>query len=218
MLSELQQRLSNINGIDPGHDIADFLVTDRALALALSNGSLLENSNETLLVAEEDDGVSLSVFLDSETLSRVVDADPLTELQPELLEDLWSVMEGISHFNYLVASAIRDRPVTLLELELQAEVDKYAATLALLLAQGDTYLPSRLHSWLFERVKFREDLDADQLARYQTANDYAGRFCHQLRDDFMLGSERANAELRKFSRRSQQGKISQVHALAWSRP
>ena len=218
MLSELQQRLSNINGVDPGHDIADFVVTDRALAMALSNGALLSNSNETLLVAEEEDGVSLSVFLDRSTLSRVIDADPLTELQPELLEDLWAVLEGISHFNYLVASARCERPVTLLELELQAEVDKYAATLALLLAQGETDLPSQLHSWLFERVTFRDDLDADQLQRYQTANDYAGRFCHQLRDDFMTGSERAHVELRKFSRQSQQGKISHVHALAWSGP
>lgn len=216
MLSELQQRLSDINGVDPGWDIRDFVVTDRAVAAALGQGKLLPNSNETLLVAEETDGMALSVFLDAATLARLSSADPLARVSSESLQDLCAVLEGISHFNYLVSSAQRDRPVTLLELELQAEVDKYVATLTLLAAQGDTHLLTQLHSWLFDAVRYRDDLDAEQLSRYRTANDYASRFCHQLRDGFMTGSEQASTELRKFSRSSQQGKISHVHSLAWS--
>ena len=216
MLSELQQRLTAINGVDPGYDIRDFLVTDRTVAAALSAGSLLPNSNETVLLAEEEDGLSLSVYLDKETLSRLISDDPLTRVRADRLEDLWAVLEGISHFNYLVSSAQLERPVTLLELELQAEVDKYVTTVALLLAQGDTQLLSKLHSWLFESVTFRPELDAEQVARYRTANDYASRFCHQLRDAFIAGSETAASELRMFSRMSQQGKISHIHSRAWS--
>lgn len=216
MLNTLQKQLSDMNGVDPGRDVRDFVVTDRAVAVALSQGKLLTNTNETVLVAEEDDGVALSVFLDKSVLARFCATDALPEVNPESLDDLWAVIEGISHFNYLAASAKHDRPVTLLELELQAEVDKYAATLALLAAQGDTDHLRRLHDWLFEAVSYRADLDHEQLERYQTANDYASRFCYQLRDGFITGSERATRELRKFSSASQQGKISHVHRLAWS--
>ena len=216
MLSELQRRLSDINGIDPGSDIRDYVVTDRALAAALSGGAMLANTNETLLVAEETDGVALSVYLDEMTLARLDDVDPLEKITDETLEDLWAVLEGISHFNYFAASALVNRQVTLLELELQAEVDKYVTTLALFLAQGETDFLSRLHTRLFEAVEYREDLDAEQLVRYQTANDYASRFCYRLRDGLVTGSGRASSELRRFSRASQQGKMSHVHSLAWS--
>ena len=216
MLSELQQRLTNINGIDPGFDIRDYVVTDRALAAAMSGGAMLENTNETLLVAEEKDGVALSVYLDEQTLARLANIDPLKKITDETLEDLWAVLEGISHFNYFAASALVNRQVTLLELEMQAEVDKYVATLALLLAQGETDFLARLHKRLFEAVEYRKELDDEQRRRYQTANDYAGRFCYRLREGLVTGSGRASSALRRFSRASQQGKISQVHSLAWS--
>ena len=69
-------------------------------------------------------------------LGRLDSADPLNSLEASQLDDLWKVLEGISHFNYLVLRAADDRSVTLLELELQAEVDKFVGTYLLLLEQG----------------------------------------------------------------------------------
>ena len=61
--------------------------------------------------------------------------DPLEALDEGNLADYCTALEGVSHFHYLVWSLARGRNVSLLELELQAEVDKYASAVALLTRQ-----------------------------------------------------------------------------------
>ncbi len=41
---------------------------------------------------------------------------------------IWTALEGVSHFVYLAWNAGHDKPVSLLELEMQAEVDKYVGS------------------------------------------------------------------------------------------
>ena len=212
MLEQLQQRLADIYRTEPGHDIRDFLITDRVLANAIGGGAMLTNSEETVFVAEDDEGLALSVYLDSEMLERLESANPLGRLEPEQLDDLWKVVEGISHFNYLVWRANRDHSVTLLELEMQAEVDKFVSTLTLLIEQGETSMLDSLHTWLFEATRLRDELDAEQRERYSVASDYASRFCHRIRDRLACGDRAAMQELRHFYRLSQSGKISHIHA------
>ena len=216
MLDLLQRQLTDINGIDAEHDIRDYLITDRALADALGQGRLLTTSDETVLVSEDEEGMALSVFLDEAMLERLDSADPMTRLCAEQLDDFWKVLEGVSHFNYLAWCAKRDRPVTLLELEMQAEVDKFVASLALVIAQGERDMIDGLHGWLFESVTFNTELTDTQLERYRAANEYAGRFCHGLRTPLIDGSPDAMHELRQFYRLSQQGKISHIHSRAWA--
>ncbi len=217
MLSELQQHLTDIYKVDAGHDVRDYLITDRAVAIALGQGALIQNTDESLLVAHDDDGLALSIYLDEAMLKRLNSADPLTRLRAEQLDDLWKVIEGISHFNYLVWSAARDRSVTLLELEMQAEVDKFVSTLLLVLEQGDLEMMTRLHGWLFESIRFKPELEPEQRERYRAANEYASRYCHRLRAQLVAGDSSALRELRRFYRLSQTDKISHIHASAWAK-
>ena len=211
MLAQLQQRLADIYRTEPGHDIRDFLITDRVIADAIGGDAMLTNSEETVFVAEDEGGLALSVYLDSDMLDRLESADPLSRLEPAQLDDLWKVVEGISHFNYLVWRAGHDCSVTLLELEMQAEVDKFVSTLTLLMEQGDTAMLDNIHTWLFEACRLRDELDAEQRQRYSAANDYASRFCHRIRDRLRGGDLGALRELRHFYRLSQTGKISHIH-------
>lgn len=216
MLDQLQRQLTDINGVDPGHDVSDYLITDRHLAAALGQGALMPTTDETVLLSQDEEGLALSIYLDEAMLSRLRSSDPFTQLRAEQLSDLWTVLEGISHFNYLTWCAERDRPVTLLELEMQAEVDKFVASLSLVLAQGELEMSANLHGWLFGSVSFRAELDAQQLRRYRAANEYASRFCHRMRARLIEGNDSAFSELRQFYRLSQQGKISHIHSCAWS--
>jgi hypothetical protein len=75
-----------------------------------------QGSRETVLVREYGDELEIALVLPPESKSI-----------PEggALSDLWlQVAEGVSHFIYLVERARVHLPVTQLELELQAEVDK----------------------------------------------------------------------------------------------
>jgi len=217
MLAELQRQLSDIYQVDRACDVRDYLITDPALAKFIGQDAMLSNTHETLLLSEDNDGLALSLFLDGEMLERLESARPLDCLRTELLDDLWKVLEGISHFNCLVWKATQNRTVTLLELELQGEIDKYVSTMLIALGQTDNALVRGLHGWLFDNVSFHGDLNGEQLQRYRSANSYAARFCHGLQRQLIDDGRLALAELRQFYRLQLPEKISHIHTLAWSR-
>jgi hypothetical protein len=212
MIDRLQQHLSDIYQVGGVHDVRDYLITDPGLAQCLGAGSILADTSETLLMSEDEEGLALSLFLDGELLARLESADPLSRLRADQLDDLWKVLEGISHFNCVVWKASRDRCVTLLELELQAEVDKFVGTTLLALGQGRTEMLEHLHGWLFDDVSFRAELDDEQLARYRAANEYAARFCHALRGRLVRDGDAVLSELRRFFRLPMTDKISHIHS------
>ena len=216
MLSRLQQQLNDIYQVTTGQDVRDFLITDPLLAQCLGGDAVLNHSRETLLLSEDEEGLAMSLFLDNELLERLESADPLKQLRADLLDDFWQVLEGISHFNCVAWKASQDQNVSLLELELQAEIDKYVSTMLLAEAQGENDLLNRLHGWLFDNVSFHEQLDEQQLNRYKAANDYAARFCHALRRRLIDDGERVLPELRRFYRLPMTDKISHIHTRSWS--
>ncbi len=212
MIDRLQQHLSDIYQVGEVHDVRDFLITDPRLAQCIGAGSMLAETSETLLMAEDEEGLALSLFLDGDLLSRLESADPLSRLRADLLDDLWKVLEGLSHFNCVVWRASQDRCVSLLELELQAEIDKFVGTTLLALGQGRTEMLDHLHGWLFDDVSFHADLDDEQLARYRAANEYAARFCHALRRRLVEDGGAVLTELRRFFRLPMTDKISHIHS------
>ena len=216
MLEQLQQQLSDIYQVGGSHDVRDYVITDPMLAKILGQDAMLSNTDETLLVSEDDEGLALSLFLDAKMLSRLESANPLDCLRADLLDDLWKVLEGISHFNCVVWKAAQERTVSLLELELQGEIDKFVSTSLLALDQADGDLLNRLHGWLFTNVRFHDELDDEQRKRYQSANDYAARFCHRLQKQLIDNDELALSELRRFYRLQLADKISHIHSRAWA--
>ena len=107
--------------------------------------------------------------------------------------------------------------MSLLELETQAEVDKYAVTVFLLAAQrgGDSY-PAHVHARLFDRISFDARLEPDQYERYRTAHALAANYCRRLERRFVnRGTPKIEAmvrELRSFFRLRHAAKLR--HALA----
>ena len=216
VLSELQKHLSEIYQVQPGYDVTDFLVTDPTLAKMLGGEALIPNTDESVLLIEDDEGMALSVYLDSKMLGRLRRENPMRALKASCLNDLWTVLEGVSHFNYLVWSAGRDRSVTLLELEMQAEVDKFISTWLMARGQDKCEFAERLHGWLFDKVRFRPELNEGEYERYKTANNYAARFCHGLVQRLLDDCDGTINELRRFYRLKQSDKISHIHTQAYA--
>ena len=218
MLDTLQRTLSDIYDLEPGYDVRDFLITDPTMAKALGQGALLGDSEETLLMLQDGEELSLSLFLDGDMLGRLESGNPLDNLHAEMLDDLWKVLEGISHFLCVAWKAMQDRTVSLLELELQGEIDKYVSTMLLLANnQADKRLRHHLHGWLFDNVRYHDDLDDEQRDRYRSANDYAGRYCYGLRQQLMGNDELAFDQLRYFYRLQLGDKISHIHSQTLAR-
>ena len=129
-----QDLLSDLYALDLAYEVDDFVTTDTDLARVLDAGG--RELDEKLLIAETDGEADVSLYLDPGVLERLALSDPLERLDADNIEDFWTAFEGVSHFTYYAWNAQREKRVTMLEMELQAEVDKYVATALLLLRQG----------------------------------------------------------------------------------
>jgi hypothetical protein len=210
VLRGLQSLLHRLYDVEPDHDVYDFLVTDRGALAQFEPGNDSRALEEVLLLAEAVDGngAGVALYLDAQLLKRLEGADPVGCLTEENLEDYCTALEGVSHFVYSTWRLSRGLPVSLLELETQAEVDKYAVTVFLMGLQQAATLrgayPSQVHNRLFDRVSFDARLQPHQYERYRTAHRCAARFCRELERRFVnRGVARIEAlvrELRKFYR------------------
>lgn len=212
MIDILQQQLSNIYGLDRDYDVRDFLVTDPVLAQSLAQGEMLGGTRESLLIAEDSDALSLSLFLDEDMLQRVESGRPLDRLRTCMLDELWQVIEGVSHFSCVAWKAASDRTLSLFELELQGEIDKFVTTMLIAMQQANRRLSRNLHGLLFDNVSFREDLNDEQAGRYYDANDYAARYCYSLRQQLQQDARGTLDRLRAFYRLQSGDKVSHIRS------
>jgi hypothetical protein len=216
VLRGMQALLGRLYDVDLQYDVDDFLVTDRRALRGIDRDNESRTLDEELLLAEMHDGAGVALYLDPALLERLTSADPLGALTESNLADYCTALEGVSHFVYTTWRLGRDAPVSLLELETQAEVDKYAATVFLVAQQQGGGYPSQVHSRLFDRVSFDERLEPEQYHRYRTAHRCAARYCRALERRFVQrGEARIEAllrELRKFYRLGSTAKLR--HALA----
>ena len=215
VVQQLQDLLAGIYDVPQAQDVAQFLFTDRAaLPAAVAAGG----TDEQLLVAEQGDTLHLGLFLEVGVLERLAVANPLDELHGGNLADYCTALEGVSHFTYLAWNAAHDRSVTLLELELQAEIDKYVSGLWLLRAQDPNRFPAELYAALFERAHVDATLAGERADMYRQANQYAARFCRHLARTLRSSAPQARscavAELRRFYRLTSACKIHHIEHSA----
>jgi hypothetical protein len=95
--------------------------------------------------------------------------------------------------------------LSLLELELQAEVDKYVLL-------SDLYGEDGMHRLLFEQFLYRSGMSRRLRERYKSANRLAGKYCHKLEKDFIRRGRTVEMlnELRRFCRKTQREKIATI--------
>jgi hypothetical protein len=166
-LARVQRGLETLYRIDTGVDIHEFLVDEDVRDAVVS----ARRPKEQLLVCEEDGEMSLALFLDRSVLANLVDHK---RLDARNFADFILAVEGVSHFIYTIQCARAERPVSQLELELQAEVDKYIT--CLLSTAPETDVSSALRRRLFGDAEYEPDLDDDESERYRAANDNAQRY------------------------------------------
>jgi len=215
-LNTLQKLLERIYRVEVNLDVEDFLITDPDLARRLDTSVNPRESKEKLLVSQQDDHLDLALFLDASVLARLSDDNPLVSLHSENFVDFLLAVEGVSHFLYLIWNAGADRGVTLLELEMQAEVDKFVTAASLWKRQGKGLMSSELRYCLFEAPAYDAALDEVQRQRYEDANHYAGKYCLRLETRYLKKARAGEMmeELRRFYRLTQGEKIRLINSVA----
>ncbi|HVO45131.1 MAG TPA: hypothetical protein VMT29_02240 [Steroidobacteraceae bacterium] len=220
LLKRLQDLIGGIYDVSIAHNVYDFLVTDRACLPACAQGR--GPTDEELIVAQPAEGagdeIAMALYLDPQLLARLENADPMQSLHHGNVADYWTALEGVSHFLYLAWNAGHDRPVSLLELEMQAEVDKYVASFWLMRRQFPRRFPAELLRLLFQRTRIDPQLAAGRVELYRAASGYAERFCQRLDRSLRRAWGRSEAEvlaeLRRFYRLSNARKVAHIERTA----
>ena len=205
-LGRVQRGLEELYRVDTGVEIGDFVV-GREVRDALVSA---RRPREQLLVCETDGEMALALFIDPGALANLTSHDPARRLGDHNFGDFLLAIEGVSHFIYAIWCARAERPVSQLELELQAEVDKYVT--CLLTTQAEVAVSAGLRRRLFGDVTYEPDLDHDEHARYRAANDNAQRYTTWLEQAY-VGPRRIPemlAELRRFYRLGLAGKLATI--------
>lgn len=211
-LGALQSQLEDIYGVRLHHRVDDFLITDAALAARLDTSENPRTAPEKLLVQEQGQDLWMTLYIASDVVDTVVGCDAAAGFDESTRGAFCTALEGVSHFLYLGWNAMRARSVTQLELELQAEVDKFVCMVSLGRRERDPARLAALHSWLFDAACFASNLSVEQLERYRYANRLAARYCQSL-DRRYLSRNRwpeMYQELRRFYREGQPAKLRTI--------
>jgi hypothetical protein len=202
LLTGLQDELEAIYGVEAPARVASFVI-DRERWTQLSD----DGAPEELVVRQEGDDLEVGLYLEEgvlETLGRPGAWDHAR------LGAHCQAVEGVSHFVYLTHRASLPRPTSRLELELQAEVDKYVTVVLRLWRAGRKEGSPALRRMLFERVSYRQNLSPEARETYEKANVLARSYCRFLEARYVLrGSmEGLLADLRRLYRLGAGEKLS----------
>ena len=208
LLLHVQRRLEALYALEPQAPVTEFILHEDEAAGLPGGGS-------RTLVTQEGDDVSLAVVLDGSVGECLARSDPRVLLDGENLGPFCTLTEEVSHFVYLFFCARSARSVTQLELELQAEVDKYLNVVFLLSLQNEGAVSSRLRELIFLRYRLAENLSVEQAERYRTASHLAYRYCGWLEESFLRPSRMADLarESRRFYRLGQREKLEKIAEL-----
>jgi hypothetical protein len=193
LLAWMQQRIASYYALDETPDVRDFV------------RPVDDDQREALLVRQSEDAIEIALLLPERLLveaERGVDPD----VDPDVV---LQAIEGVSHFVFLAERVRTGLPTTRLELELQAEVDKFVL---FALAGDPTGHAERLElrRSLFERVRYLHDESSEEGVRYRLANDLADRYVRRFHPE--LPHVAVRAELRRFYRAGQSEKIRMARA------
>ena len=218
LVRDIQRHLSAIYRIDTAEEAADFLLDEGGRARLAERGSYPADDGELLLLEEADD-LWMGVYLPEHVRDPLARLNPYRRLDDANLAPFLTVVEETSHFLYLVWNLRHGRPVTRLELELQAEVDKFATGALLLAGQRRAHegaLGQRdLTRILFKDWSLAEGLDEEEAGRYRAASRLAALYCRGLESSYLPahGPARIDSmlqDLRRFYRRRCDAKIRHI--------
>ncbi len=206
MLKRLQDALSELYDLDLDLDVSDFVCSAEVVREVAGDEV---HRGEVLLVSEDGGELAISLYVDELAVERLGAAEGWAT--PPRFPSFCLAAEGVSHFVYLVYRARYEDPVSQFELELQAEVDKYALAVLSAAREDRFWVSRRVRYGLFVRARFLDEGPSDEGVRYRRASALGARYAARLEDHLRRGDAQGfAADLRRFYRLGASAKIDHI--------
>lgn len=210
MLQRLQRGLEKLYRLEPELQVTDFVIDREARDAA----GVARTPREQLLLQEDEDGLAIGLYFEPGLTDSLAEHRANDLVGGQRFGDFLLLLEGVSHFVYVSYKASCDHRLSALELELQAEVDKYVT--CLLSCESSTSHSAALRQRLFQDIEYDEDLSALEQERYRVANNNALRYSVSLERRFVAQNRVGDmlVELRHFYRMSLRRKMQHIAQAA----
>ncbi len=203
--------LEGVYRLDAPLDVGDFRIARSELAEILE---LRPEARESLVVHQSEEATHLALFICDEVMVRAGTflrsiANSGQELNLNL-DAMCVATEGVSHFVYFTFCGERqDRAVSQVELELQAEIDKYLVLRTVCGIGGEALIEA-----LFDRFELDSGLSLEEQERYQLANRLARRYARWLDRRLHEEAPRALNDARDLYRKPLAAKLEHIERRA----
>lgn len=207
LLAGIQREIEGIYALPPAETVDRYLIGPRTFSAFLPEKNAWR-THEALLVDQEGEECRIGLYIAPEIVTFLKKNRPWERLTSRNLEPFCTAIEGVSHFLFVIARMMRERPVSQLELELQAEIDKFLVCSLALERQHEGLARRQLPYALFDRYRLITPLTADEEERYHLANRLAFQYCRRLQKiSHPLERPRLVCEARRFREQGLEGKI-----------
>ncbi|HKX13196.1 MAG TPA: hypothetical protein VJP40_08590 [bacterium] len=191
MLQELQNWIESTYRLEMEEDLSPYLIGKRELKRILKPGDPFRQAEEVVLCTESGGECFLGLYL---------------KLRGSRLHRLLTTLEGVSHLRLMMHRLKFGENLSRLELELQAEIDKFV----FLRLQK----PDEDPAFHLRRGADLPGLNAEQRRLYGDSRRLANRYCLRLEREFLSTHSRDGLfrELRGFYRMSHWRKLEHLGA------
>jgi len=216
LLATIQHQYEHLYQLPQYRAIEDFLINRETLT-TLKAGQLdlpaVDHHRGMLLLCPQGDALEVAVYLNDQVMNNLAIHDPRTGLHAYNIHDFCIMVEEVSHFLYTTWKARNNWQMTRLEIELQAEVDKFIFCSFYCTHHYNPGSGLSLKELLFESFSLEHHLPQESQKRYLTASKLALHYCHFLEKRYIRKDliQEMLREIRQFYRFGQADKISHIN-------
>ncbi len=193
MIESIQKRIQDIYRLPIFPKVHQYLLSP-AQFHSFSNGL----DRPQVIYLDEEADASIGVYLGKKVFKSITRNKHVFSIQ-----DFCVVAEEVSHFVYLLWSKCNSKKINLLDLEIQAEIDKFL--LADEIFQNDKMMIDKL----FTHFSMRKGLSKEEVERYLTANRLGKKLAMEWKKKKISHPQKVNW-LRFFYRQNPHSRISMI--------
>ena len=194
MIEAIQKKLEGIYRLPILPQVRQYLLSP-AQFQSIANAGF---DQPQVLYLDEETDASVGIYLGKKIFKNITRNNHVFSLQ-----DLCVVAEEVSHFVYLLWSKCNGKRINLLDLEIQAEVDKF------LITEGMFPDKKSMIEIMFNQIRMRKNLTKDQADRYWFANRMGKKLAMDW-EETKIPFEKKLKWLKFFYRQSPKRRISMI--------
>jgi len=165
-VTRIQKQIEGINGQENPHSSENFVMPT--------------THQNALVVNQTQDGSDVAICLQKEILEEFSGRVYPQDFQMLELPRLSVLVEEVSHFNYFCEMSRVKREISPLDLEIQAEVDKFSFALSCLHQQQEEALADSVFDVIFDQLRMGEWVSSEDEETYRDAHQIARGFCRRV--------------------------------------